>query len=109
MENNVDEEVFHYYHKCNKCNIEPIWGLRFCCQECLNYDLCEGLKIIKGCFDLNLESNEKFHDITHECIFYEFPIKADGLPAHIDSKYLIKFRCNGCFMKPILGVCFKCN
>ena len=41
--------------------------------------------------------------------FYEFPIKADGLPAHIDSKYFIKFRCNGCFMKPILGVCFKCN
>ena len=42
MENNVDEEVFHYYHKCNKCNIEPIWGVRFGCATCGNYDLCEG-------------------------------------------------------------------
>ena len=31
MENNVDEEVFHQYHKCNKCEIEPIWGTRFNC------------------------------------------------------------------------------
>lgn len=45
MENNVDEEVFHYYHKCNNCNVEPIWGTRFTCTECPEFDLCESIYI----------------------------------------------------------------
>ena len=42
MQNKVDEEVLHLYHKCNKCGIEPIWGTRFSCYVCQEYDLCEG-------------------------------------------------------------------
>lgn len=42
MRNDIDEDVLHHYHKCNQCEAEPIWGIRFACQECENYDLCEG-------------------------------------------------------------------
>ena len=41
MENKVNEDILHYYHKCDKCSIEPIWGTRFTCKECPFYDLCE--------------------------------------------------------------------
>jgi hypothetical protein len=34
LENKVDEDVLHFYHKCNKCGIEPIWGVRFECRTC---------------------------------------------------------------------------
>ena len=42
MRNDIDEDVLHHYHKCNQCEAEPIWGIRFACQDCENYDLCEG-------------------------------------------------------------------
>ena len=41
MNNNIEEEIFHHYHKCNNCEAEPIWGTRFTCKQCENYDLCE--------------------------------------------------------------------
>lgn len=82
MKNDVDEEVLHQYHSCNKCNVEPIWGTRFTCKECENFDLCE------ACYDANLqaEETERFHDLYHEFDFYEIPVLADGLPAHPDKK-----------------------
>lgn len=99
MDNLVDEDVLHFYHSCNHCNSEPIWGTRFTCLDCENYDLCE------ACFDLNLQTvNEKqFHDIQHNFVAVEIPILASGMPAHLDKK------CVSCFQKPILGVCFSCS
>lgn len=41
---------------------------------------------ILACFDLNLETN--FHDLSHDYNFHEFPVLADGLPAHKDLKYI---------------------
>lgn len=41
--NLVDEDVRHEYISCNKCGTDPIWGNRFECQTCHNFDLCEGI------------------------------------------------------------------
>lgn len=82
MDNAIGEDVLHQYHQCAKCNSEPIWGTRFACKECENYDLCE------ACFDLHLQAtdNEKFHDNSHEFAIFEVPIQADMLPTHPDVK-----------------------
>jgi len=80
MNNKVDEDVLHHYHSCKKCLAEPIWGTRFTCLDCENYDLCE------GCFDSNLQSGVKFHDIHHNFHPIEVPFLANGLPSHCDKK-----------------------
>lgn len=97
LENNVEEEILHEYHRCNHCGCEPIWGTRFSCLSCDEYDLCE------VCFDKNLQ-DEKFHDFPdHQFQAFEFPILGNGLPAHVSLK------CFGCFQKPIIGACFVCS
>jgi mRNA (2'-O-methyladenosine-N6-)-methyltransferase len=78
--NEVNEDILHNYHKCNKCGVEPIWGPRFECTVCENYDLCE------ACVDANIEAETKFHDMRHELKIIEVPLVAHGLPAH-DAKY----------------------
>lgn len=52
FKNNIDEDVLHMYFSCNKCSTEPIWGNRFQCIECQNYDLCE------ACFDEELQNED---------------------------------------------------
>lgn len=49
LNNNIDEDVLHQYYRCNQCLVEPIWGTRFLCSTCDDFDLCE------ACFDINLE------------------------------------------------------
>ena len=44
------------------------------------------LNFYLACFDLNLDSENKIHDIKHEYEFHEFPLLADGLPAHKELK-----------------------
>ena len=68
--NNIDEEVLHYYFSCNKCNREPIWGNRFTCEECENYDLCE------TCFD-QLISEGDSHIKEHKINNIEVSIRLD--------------------------------
>jgi len=97
MNNLVNEDVLHKYHSCNHCMTEPIWGVRFACIDCENFDLCE------CCFDKNLRLENKFHDVYHNFRAVEVPILANGLPAHYEKK------CSYCFQKPILGVCFSCS
>ena len=80
MNNKVNEDVLHHYHSCNHCLTEPIWGTRFACLDCENFDLCE------CCYDKNLRNENKFHDIYHNFRVVEVPILANGLPAHLDRK-----------------------
>ncbi len=90
MTNSVDEDVLHQYHVCKQCKAEPIWGTRFTCLDCENYDLCE------GCFDLNLQSDIKFHDIRHNFHAIEIPVVADGVQTHCNKQYRL----------PIIKRCF---
>jgi hypothetical protein len=57
--NNIDEDILHHYFSCNNCNSEPIWGNRFHCLECDNFDLCE------ACFDKELASENSVHIKSH--------------------------------------------
>jgi len=41
IENNIEDSVLHYFHQCNYCKQSPIWGLKFTCEVCDNFDLCE--------------------------------------------------------------------
>ena len=50
----------HYGIKCEKCKMNPIKGIRFKCNICDNYNLCE------KCEDDN--QNEQFHDLNHDFI-----------------------------------------
>nr|CAI39085.1 Putative N6-adenosine-methyltransferase with ZZ-type zinc-binding domains [Paramecium tetraurelia] len=95
LANKADEEVLHQYHQCNGCDQNPIWGARFECITCDNYDFCE------ACFDNLLITGDPNHK-DHEFKVIELPTFAEGIPCH-DSK------CNGCFQKPILGVQFICK
>lgn len=65
--------------KIFKCDQETIWGVRFECIDCENYDLCE------ACFDLTL-SEKKIHNIEHNFRAIEIPAFAEGIPCH-DAKY----------------------
>jgi hypothetical protein len=58
LENTIDQQVFHEWYKCkylppslvktilgDSCGVEPLWGNRFHCLQCLDLDLCEGENI----------------------------------------------------------------
>lgn len=99
FKNNIDEDVLHQFYSCNSCNSEPIWGNRFQCALCENFDLCE------ACFDkeiLNEAGREVPHVIEHEFLCFEMPELANGMSTHND------YRCKFCFQKPIIGPCFEC-
>lgn len=88
IENATDEDILHEYHKCNMCEAEPIWGIRFKCSLCEDVDLCE------PCFDQRLKKlnvkaeSSSLMDVGNilceehpiECV--ELPLLADGLAAH---------------------------
>lgn len=62
LNNNIDEDILHQYYSCNICNSEPIWGNRFHCTVCDNFDLCE------TCFDKeisNAGSNTDIKTLAH--------------------------------------------
>jgi len=68
IQNNIDEDILHQYYSCNNCNSEPIWGNRFHCSTCQNYDLCE------ACFDkeiMNESNKENPHVLVHDFKCYE--------------------------------------
>ncbi len=58
FKNNIDEDILHQYYSCNNCNSEPIWGNRFHCTICDNFDLCE------SCFDKEI-SNDMNDNVSH--------------------------------------------
>ncbi|EAR99108.2 MT-A70 family protein (macronuclear) [Tetrahymena thermophila SB210] len=98
IQNKVNEDILHNYQSCNRCEAEPIWGIRFHCMICKDFDLCE------ACVDENTKlcEEEQFHNLQHDMKIIEVPVFADGFPVH-DRK------CQSCFMSPIIGTCFTCK
>jgi hypothetical protein len=64
FKNNVNEDILHQYYCCNNCNSEPIWGNRFQCSKCDNFDLCE------ACFDIEIADSNS-HVLTHDFKCFE--------------------------------------
>lgn len=96
LNNNITDEIHHDYFVCNHCQSEPIYGLRFHCETCENFDLCE------SCFDKEVDSSIRTHNPTHKFICFDLPEVANGLAIHLDC------RCSVCYMKPVIGPCFEC-
>eukprot|EP00871_Galdieria_phlegrea_P001917 jgi/Galph1/2726/GphlegSOOS_G1420.1 len=97
LDNVVEEAVYHEYFECNICKVTPIWGVRFGCQTCEEYDLCE------ACFDKSLFHEEgKKHSLLHSWKAFELPQSAGDLPVHRGT------RCQGCLQYPIIGYRFHC-
>lgn len=94
LENAAQEDVLHHYHKCDRCGIEPVWGVRFQCLQCDNLDYCE------NCYDEIIESQTGC--FAHIFQAHEQPQAGHGLPVHHGK------RCVSCYQKPILGLCFIC-
>ncbi len=94
LHNEVDEDVKHEYISCNQCKITPIWGPRFQCLSCLDFDICE------GCYDKNLEG-AAFHEVEHEYRIWEQPVFGNGYPIH-------EKKCFSCYQNPILGPMYSC-
>ncbi|CAE7525887.1 HERC2 [Symbiodinium sp. CCMP2456] len=55
--------VLHHGVMCDKCEMAPIKGTRFKCQDCHNYDLC------RDCF----EQRAAFHQPSHAFTDIKFP------------------------------------
>jgi len=91
----VDEQIFHEWYKCNCCNVEPLWGIRFHCVECSDLDVCE------ACFDAKRVTAGN-HLKEHHWEAVEIPERAGGFPVH-------HVRCSGCQTLPIIGYRFVCN
>lgn len=92
-----DEMAFHEYYECNGCKARPLWGIRFSCELCADFDLCE------ECHDSRYVPEElrNVHNDAHRFIAVEIPQLAGGLPIH-------RIRCSGCDLSPIVGYRFKC-
>jgi len=98
LENNIDEMVFHEYYECNGCKTRPLWGIRFTCLDCPDFDLCE------ACYDKKIvpEELKQIHTLSHRFKAVEFPQLAGGLTVH-------RYRCAGCETYPIIGPRFRCR
>jgi len=64
--------TIHYGIKCEKCNKNPIQGIRYKCVICDNYNLCE------LCEEVN--SSEKFHFQDHDFIRMRNERKSNQIP-----------------------------
>eukprot|EP01121_Diplochlamys_sp_Union-15-3_P019691 TRINITY_DN7489_c0_g2_i1.p1 TRINITY_DN7489_c0_g2~~TRINITY_DN7489_c0_g2_i1.p1 ORF type:complete len:286 (-),score=23.16 TRINITY_DN7489_c0_g2_i1:127-984(-) len=96
--NITDEMMFHDYYECNGCKTRPLWGTRFTCLQCPDFDVCE------ECHDKRIVPEELrfMHDSSHTFKAVELPQLAGGLPIH-------RFRCLGCERFPIIGYRFRCT
>lgn len=80
----IDEDILHYYHSCNMCKTEPIWGVRYISCHDPDYSLCESTpESDPACYDRDLEL-KKQDSIVYKERFeaMEVPEVAGGLPAH---------------------------
>ena len=82
-----DQKNVHHFVTCDNCGIKPIVGIRYKCKDCKNFDYCE------KCYnDKAKEHNHEFHKIETN-----------------DQKDVHHFVvCDGCGIKPIVGIRYKC-
>jgi hypothetical protein len=59
MVNQIHALLRHTTVDCDNCKRKPIYGLRFKCMNCVNFDLCEDCYPLRGQF-------HSFHSTYHE-------------------------------------------
>ena len=53
----------HYHIRCDICKMSPILGIRYNCEECEDFDLCE------SCYEKNKESHGHTFKIIEKSIY----------------------------------------
>ena len=89
-----DKKALHHYHKCSRCGMDPLLGVRFQCLDCRNREYCE------ECYDAFKANKTLCFEHCFEA--YEKPCLGKKLPTHLKRK------CISCSQKPIIGPCFIC-
>jgi len=82
----VSQPAIHHNITCDGCGMTPLTGIRFKCNVCPDYDLCEKCKVKP-----NIHPGHGFIEISSPKIVH------------------YRVQCDGCGMAPIIGNRFKCN
>ena len=99
--NQEQKEEIHFQYICDGCNMAPIKGIRYHCQQCPDFDLCE------KCY-----ASEK--KAKHGHSFQA--IKKSVIPMPVRPPF-VKFcrkdihrtvTCDGCGVHPLVGIRYKC-
>ena len=94
-----NEIEIHLGYICDGCNMAPIKGTRYHCEQCPDYDLCE--KCYK---EKKINHGHSFQPIKKE-IIPEIKLKSLN---KIDKHIHMNVTCDGCGVHPLVGVRYKC-
>ncbi len=95
-----NEIEIHIGYICDGCNMAPIKGTRYHCEQCPDYDLCE--KCYK---EKKTNHGHSFQPIKKE-IIPEIKLKSLN---KIDKHIHMNVTCDGCGVHPLVGVRYKCG
>ena len=95
-----NEIEIHLGYICDGCNMAPIKGTRYHCEQCPDYDLCE--KCYK---EKKTNHGHSFQPIKKE-IIPEIKLKSLN---KIDKHIHMNVTCDGCGVHPLVGVRYKCG
>ena len=95
-----EQNEIHYGYICDGCNAAPIKGIRYHCEQCPDYDLCE------KCYASEKKTNHghSFQAIKKE-IIPDIKLKSQ---AKVEKNVHLNVTCDGCGVHPIVGVRYKC-
>ena len=90
-----EKKEIHFGFICDGCQMHPIVGKRYKCENCKDFDFCE------KCYEKNKESHgHKFNQV-------ESPLKKIEKKEKQEIHHFII--CDGCKMGPIIGKRYKCK
>jgi len=85
-----EKVVAHENSKCSYCGVSPIIGVKYTCNECIDYHLCS------NCEETNSEHDG--HSVDHALLKIKVPVVVhEGVT------------CDDCGVSPIEGVRYKCT
>ncbi|CAF3314541.1 unnamed protein product [Rotaria sp. Silwood2] len=89
---------------CDGCEMSPIKGDRYKCLFCPDIDFCQ------SCQPANRTNYDSNHEYNHPLLcIKDSDVYAKSLYLHNRSDISHKnIECNSCFMKPIIGIRYKC-
>ena len=111
----------HVGVKCNNCNASPIYGNRFKCTVCFNYDLCNNCKSmnVHPMHGFNLISTPGAGPVFIPAVQPQPIVQPPYFPNPSfpqpfvqiqtpETKVNVGVRCDQCGVNPIIGRRFKC-
>ena len=100
---NDSKKEVHWFISCDGCHAYPIYGKRFKCETCKDFDLCE------KCYEKQKQThNHSFKNVKAPSILLN---NQKNFNANISNEKPVHkgVICNKCGMKNIIGNRFKCT